>query len=119
MNSGSMSRIEFAARLNEIKELENNTEIDWATFVPELEPAVSTPTKAILDGEHLKPVKSPKKVGMFEKVEKKAEPNTENRVPIAELFSSLPTSLTDKKPPLPSRTPRAPKALSVSNFEDN
>ena len=119
MNAGSMSRIEFTARLDEIKELENNPEIDWVTFVPELEPVVSTPTKAILDGEHLKQLKSPKRVGMFEKAEKKAEPNTENRVPIAELFSSLPTSLTDKKPPLPSKTPRAPKALSVSNFEDN
>ena len=32
MNAGSMSRIEFAARLDEIKELENNPEIDWATF---------------------------------------------------------------------------------------
>ena len=67
LNAGSMSRIEFSARLEEIKELEVNPEIDWATFVPEIVPAVSTPTKAILDGEHLKPLKTPKRVGLFEK----------------------------------------------------
>ena len=119
MNAGSMSRIEFSARLEEIKELEVNPEIDWATFVPEIAPIVSTPTKAILDGEHLKPLKTPIRVGLFEKSQKKIEPSTESRVPIQDLFSSLPTSLTDRKPPLPSRTPKAPKALSISNFEEN
>ena len=118
-DAGSMSWVEFTARLNEIKELDADPTIDWATFVPDIAPIVSTPTKALLEGEPLKPLKSPKRVGLYEKSQKKNESYSESRVPIQDLFSSLPTSLTDRKPPLPSKTPRAPKALSVSNFEDN
>ena len=62
-----MSRVEFTARMDEIKELEADPTIDWATFVPDSAPLVSIPTKALLDGEPSKAIKSPKRVGLYEK----------------------------------------------------